>query len=137
MERLRFNADGLIPAIIQQAEGRRTRHGPHGRVLMMAWINREALEKTLATGFMHYWSRSRQKLWLKGESSGHRQEVVEWFKDCDGDTLAVHRAPAGRGVPHGLRELFLPADEPRRHTRRKSRRNRCSMRRRCTGENDE
>ena len=68
---LRFNADGLIPAVVQQEDSR--------RVLMVAWINREALARTLATGSMHYWSRSRGKLWFKGETSGHRQEVVEWF----------------------------------------------------------
>ena len=79
-----------------------------GRVLMMAWLNREALAATLETGFMHYWSRSRGKLWFKGESSGHRQEVVQWYRDCDGDTLLVHGASARRSVPHRLRELLFP-----------------------------
>ena len=102
---LRFNADGLIPAIIQQA-GDDGVHGPHGRVLMMAWINREALEKTLATGFMHYWSRSRRKLWLKGESSGHRQEVVDWFKDCDGDTLLFTVRQQGGACHTGYESCF-------------------------------
>ena len=83
---LRFNSEGLIPAIVQEAAADGAAP-PAGRVLMMAWINREALAATLATGWMHYWSRSRQKLWLKGETSGHRQEVVSWFRDCDGDTL--------------------------------------------------
>jgi phosphoribosyl-AMP cyclohydrolase len=54
---------------------------------MMAWMNRESLEKTLTTGKMHYWSRSRQKLWFKGESSGHTQDVVRWYADCDKDCL--------------------------------------------------
>ncbi len=73
----KYNSDGLIPAIVQQ----------RGRVLMMAWMNRESLRKTLETGVMHYWSRSRQKLWLKGETSGHTQKVSAWFVDCDKDAL--------------------------------------------------
>ena len=102
---LRFNADGLIPAIVQEA---REEDGavPTGRVLMMAWINREALEKTLATGFMHYWSRSRGKLWLKGESSGHRQEVVRWYKDCDGDTLLFTVRQQGGACHTGYESCF-------------------------------
>ena len=103
---LRFNADGLIPAIVQQA-GENDGHGPQGRVLMMAWINREALEKTLATGFMHYWSRSRRKLWLKGESSGHRQEVVDWFRDCDGDTLLFTVRQHGGACHTGYESCFF------------------------------
>lgn len=54
---------------------------------MFAWLNRESLQKTLETGLMHYWSRSRQKLWLKGETSGHLQRVVRWYVDCDRDVL--------------------------------------------------
>ena len=105
---LRFNADGLIPAIVQQAadDGGADAAIPAGRVLMMAWINREALEKTLATGFMHYWSRSRGKLWLKGESSGHRQEVVDWFKDCDGDTLLFTVRQQGGACHTGYESCF-------------------------------
>ena len=80
----KFTADGLIPAIVQQAsEG----NGPRGRVLMFAWMNREAIKKSLETGFMHYWSRSRKKLWLKGETSGHKQKISRWFVDCDRDVL--------------------------------------------------
>lgn len=75
----KYNADGLIPAIVQDAASK--------RVLMMAWMNRESLAKTAESGLMTYWSRSRQKLWLKGETSGHTQRVVRWFKDCDADTL--------------------------------------------------
>lgn len=81
---LKYNSDGLIPAIIQEASDTPI---PTGRVLMMAWMNEKAVEDTLATGKMHYWSRSRQKSWFKGESSGHTQSVVRWFVDCDGDTL--------------------------------------------------
>ncbi len=105
---LRFNADGLIPAIVQQARdaGESAGAAPTGRVLMMAWINREALEKTLATGYMHYWSRSRGKLWLKGESSGHRQEVVDWYKDCDGDTLLFTVRQNGGACHTGYESCF-------------------------------
>lgn len=76
---LKYNADSLIPAIVQDS----TSH----RVLMMAWMNATSLQQTLETGFMHYWSRSRQKYWLKGETSGHTQKVVRWAVDCDADTL--------------------------------------------------
>jgi len=80
-EALRFDAHGLIPAVAQDAET--------GRVLMVAWMNREAFERTLATGYAHYWSRSRKTLWKKGETSGHTQEVVDILLDCDGDTLLL------------------------------------------------
>jgi phosphoribosyl-AMP cyclohydrolase len=76
-----FNGDGLVPAIAQDT---RT-----GAVLMLAWMNREALEKTLATGAVTYWSRSRKALWTKGETSGHIQKLVEAYVDCDGDTLLL------------------------------------------------
>src|SRR6201999_4340809 len=76
----RYSKDGLIPAIVRESD-------TPGRVLMLGWMNRDALDRTLETGFMHYWSRSRQKLWLKGETSGHKQRVVRWFTDCDRDTL--------------------------------------------------
>ena len=103
---LRFNADGLIPAIVQEAHENEGGTAPTGRVLMMAWINREALEKTLATGYMHYWSRSRGKLWFKGESSGHRQEVVHWYKDCDGDTLLFTVRQTGGACHTGYESCF-------------------------------
>lgn len=99
---LRFNADGLIPAIAQQPleEG--------GRVLMMAWMDREALTATLATGRMHYWSRSRKKLWLKGEQSGHEQEVLGWARDCDGDALLFHVRQKGGAACHtGFQSCFF------------------------------
>ena len=104
---LRFNADGLIPAIVQDASGTADGAVPAGRVLMMAWLNRTALESTLATGFMHYWSRSRQKLWFKGESSGHRQEVVNWYKDCDGDTLLFTVRQTGGACHTGYESCFF------------------------------
>ena len=102
---LHFNADGLVPAIIQQDAGEGT--FPGGRVLMMAWMNREALEATVATGWMHYWSRSRQKLWLKGETSGHRQEVVSWYRDCDGDTLLFTVRQKGGACHTGFKSCFF------------------------------
>jgi len=81
IEAIKFNDAGLVPAIAQDATS--------GRVLMMAWMNAEAVEQTLATGFAHYYSRSRQKQWQKGESSGHVQKVVSMYLDCDGDTLLL------------------------------------------------
>ena len=71
--------NGLIPVVAQDAESK--------EVLMMAYANEEALEKTLSTGYAHYWSRSRQKLWMKGETSGHTQKIKEVLTDCDYDTL--------------------------------------------------
>ena len=76
-----FNDAGLVPAIAQDVAT--------GRVLMMAWMNEEAMQQTVATGFAHYYSRSRQKQWQKGESSGHVQKVIDMFLDCDGDTLLL------------------------------------------------
>ena len=81
LESITFNDAGLVPAIAQDAAT--------GRVLMMAWMNEEAVEQTLATGFAHYYSRSRSKQWKKGESSGHVQKVLEMYLDCDGDTLLL------------------------------------------------
>ncbi|MCX6974881.1 MAG: phosphoribosyl-AMP cyclohydrolase [Verrucomicrobia bacterium] len=80
----KFTSDGLIPVIVQEASGNER---PSGRVLMFAWMNSESLANTLKTGLMTFWSRSRQKLWLKGETSGHTQRVVRWFVDCDRDVL--------------------------------------------------
>ena len=83
IDEVAFNADGLVPAIAVDVETK--------DILMMAWMNQTALEETVNTGFTTYWSRSRGKLWRKGESSGHSQEVHEIRLDCDGDviTLAV------------------------------------------------
>ncbi len=81
LEQIRFNEAGLVPAIAQDATS--------GRVLMMAWMNEEAVRQTLHTGFAHYYSRSRQAQWKKGESSGHVQKVLDIFLDCDGDTLLL------------------------------------------------
>lgn len=78
---LKFNADGLIPVIAQQFDTR--------EVLMLAWMNRQAIDETLKTGRVCYWSRSRQAYWRKGETSGHVQLLKEMRFDCDGDTLLL------------------------------------------------
>ncbi len=80
----KFTSDGLIPVIVQESS---QTPRPTGRVLMFAWMNHESLAMTLKSGLMTYWSRSRSKLWLKGETSGHTQRVVRWFADCDQDVL--------------------------------------------------
>lgn len=106
MDNFKFNAEGLIPAIVQEAS---TETPPRGRVLMMAWMNREALEKTLATGKMHYWSRSRKKLWFKGESSGHTQDVVRWYADCDQDCLLFEVRQTTGACHTGYESCFFQA----------------------------
>ncbi len=96
---LKYDSNGLIPAIIQD-EGT-------GEVLMMAYMNEKALELTLETGFTHFWSRSRQKFWKKGETSGHLQEVREILMDCDADTLLIKVIQRGPGACHtGHRSCF-------------------------------
>ena len=100
----KFTSDDLIPAIVQQAPDAAT---PGGRVLMFAWMNREALQKTLETGLMHYWSRSRKKLWLKGETSGHTQKVVRWFVDCDRDVLLFEIEQTGGACHTGYESCFF------------------------------
>jgi phosphoribosyl-AMP cyclohydrolase len=99
LEKLKFDASGLIPAIIQEQST--------GRVLMMAWMNRESLEKTIATGKTHFWSRSRQKFWMKGESSGHTQAVKDVSFDCDGDTLLIQVEQIGAACHEGYRSCFF------------------------------
>ena len=91
---LTFNEQGLIPVIAQQYDT--------GKVLMMAWMNREAIHRTLATGKMTYWSRSRQAFWVKGESSGHTQKLHTMRIDCDGDALLCLVDQTG-GACHTLR----------------------------------
>jgi len=98
-EHLKFNSDGLVPAIIQEAAT--------GRVLMMAWMNRASLEKTIKTGQTHFWSRSRQKFWMKGESSGHTQTVKNIAFDCDGDTLLIQVEQVGAACHEGFHSCFF------------------------------
>ena len=95
---VRFDADGLVPAIAQQHDT--------GEVLMMAWMNREALEETLATGRVCYWSRSRRALWRKGETSGQVQHLKELRVDCDGDTVLALVDQTGVACHTGRRSCF-------------------------------
>jgi phosphoribosyl-AMP cyclohydrolase len=96
LDAVRWNADGLVPAIAQDATTL--------RVLTLAWMNREALQRTAATGEVHYWSRSRGKLWRKGESSGHVQRVREVRLDCDDDAILVLVEQIGGIACHTGRE---------------------------------
>jgi phosphoribosyl-AMP cyclohydrolase len=95
----KWNSDGLIPAIVQDAASR--------RVLMMAWMNAESLQATLATGEMHFWSRSRRELWHKGGTSGHTQRVVRWFADCDRDALLFEVEQTGGACHTGYESCFF------------------------------
>lgn len=96
-----FDADGLIPAIAQQHDT--------GEVLMVAWMNRAALAETVATGRVCYWSRSRQALWRKGETSGQIQSLVELRIDCDGDVLLLQVDQTGVACHTGRRSCFFRA----------------------------
>ena len=98
---LRFDAAGLIPAIAQDAE--------NGEVLMMAWMNETAVRATLATGRVTYWSRSRRALWIKGETSGHVQELVDFRVDCDRDCLLVTVRQTGPACHTNRRSCFYTA----------------------------
>jgi phosphoribosyl-AMP cyclohydrolase len=99
IDELKFDDAGLIPAVVQDASG--------GQVLMVAWMNREAAEKTFETGQAHYYSRSRGKLWLKGETSGHTQAVREVRVDCDADVLLLKVAQEGGACHTGYRSCFF------------------------------
>lgn len=96
---LKYDEKGLIPAIVQDVE--------NGEVLMMAYMNDTSLKATVETGFTNFWSRSRQKYWKKGESSGNVQEVKEILYDCDEDTLLIKVKQHGAGACHtGSRTCF-------------------------------
>jgi len=101
VESLKYNDDGLIPAIAQQHDT--------GEVLMMAWMNEAAVRETLKTGKVCYWSRSRGKLWRKGESSGQVQTLKELRWDCDADTLLLQVDQAGVACHTGRRNCFYNA----------------------------
>jgi phosphoribosyl-AMP cyclohydrolase len=103
IDTLKFNSEGLIPAIIQDQET--------GRVLMMAWMNRASLEKTVQERKTFFWSRSRQKFWMKGESSGHVQHVKDIACDCDGDTLLIQVSQTGAACHEGYRSCFFRSVE--------------------------
>ena len=99
IEKLKFNDDGLVPAIVQEENT--------GRVVMMAWMNKASLKSTIETGKAHFWSRSRQKYWMKGESSGHTQEVKDIAFDCDGDTLLIQVEQHGAACHEGYKSCFF------------------------------
>lgn len=96
---LEFDDRGLIPAIVQDAE--------NGDVLMMAWMNPESLERTIEEGRTVFWSRSRQELWRKGETSRHVQHVEEIRADCDGDVLLIRVHQVGAACHTGERSCFF------------------------------
>ncbi len=98
---LKFNEAGLIPAIAQDESS--------GEVLMMAWMNVQAIEKTLETGRVTYWSRSRQSFWIKGETSGHVQELVDFRFDCDRDCLLIQVRQTGAACHTNRRTCFYTA----------------------------
>jgi phosphoribosyl-AMP cyclohydrolase len=102
LARVRYNDDGLVPAIVQE-------HGT-GRVLTLAWMNEATVQESLETGRTVFWSRSRQERWRKGDTSGDRQWVREAYYDCDGDALLFVVEQEGRGACHtGERSCFYRA----------------------------
>jgi len=99
LDELRFDGQGLIPAVVQEADT--------GELLMVAWMDRAAVETTLSSGVTHFWSRSRGKPWRKGETSGHVQHVQSVYADCDGDTLLVLVHQEGSACHTGQRTCFF------------------------------
>ena len=99
LDKLKFDSNGLIPIIVQDVQ--------NGQVLMMAYMNREALEKTLSTGKIHTYSRSRGRLALKGESSGHFEFVKTWLTDCDRDALVFKVEQIGGACHEGYYSCFF------------------------------
>ncbi|MBN1342808.1 MAG: phosphoribosyl-AMP cyclohydrolase [Phycisphaerae bacterium] len=99
LDELKYDANGLIPAIVQDHET--------DEVLMMAYMNKASLTKTIETGKTHFWSRSRQKYWMKGESSGHVQDVVDIYTDCDADTLLIRARQHGAACHEGYHNCFF------------------------------
>jgi phosphoribosyl-AMP cyclohydrolase len=99
VDNLKYDSNGLIPAIVQDADT--------GEVLMMAYMNKASLEDSIKTGKTHFWSRSRQKYWMKGESSGHTQDITEIFIDCDADTILVKARQHGAACHEGYKNCFF------------------------------
>ncbi|MEN9739857.1 MAG: hypothetical protein RLZ72_123 [Actinomycetota bacterium] len=93
-----YNSDGLVPAVVQQVDT--------GEVLMLAWLNAEAVSRTLTEGIVTYWSRSRQQFWRKGDTSGNVQRLVSMQLDCDGDTLLLTVDQTGVACHTGSRTCF-------------------------------
>ena len=104
LDAVAFDAAGLVPVVAQDADD--------GQVLMVAWANREALERSLSSGRVHFWSRSREALWMKGESSGNTLELVSLHADCDRDTLLARVRPAGPACHTGERTCFGRGSTP-------------------------
>ena len=100
---IKFNEKGLIPVVAQCVHS--------GKVLMMAWMNEEALNKTIDTNYMYYFSRSRQKLWQKGETSGHFQKLIELRLDCDNDTLLALIEQTGAACHTGVKSCFFKSSK--------------------------
>ena len=100
---LKYDAQGLIPAVIQDADS--------GELLMVAYMNPASLKSTIETGKTHFWSRSRQKYWMKGESSGHTQAVKDISFDCDGDTLLIQVEQTGAACHEGYQSCFFRSIE--------------------------
>lgn len=98
VDRVSFNADGLVPAVAQDASS--------GQVLMLAWMDRDAVAETLRTGSATYYSRSRGRRWVKGETSGNTQKVLAMALDCDGDTILLTVDQAGPACHTGTRTCF-------------------------------
>ena len=99
LEHVKFSADGLVPVVAQDRR--------NGNLLMVAWADRAALERTLATGLAHYWSRSRKAMWQKGETSGHSQRVAEIRLDCDADTILYRVDQSGPACHTGAPTCFF------------------------------
>ena len=98
LKRLKFNEKGLIPVIIQDVDT--------NEILMLAYMNEEAFSMTMESGKTHFWSRSREKLWLKGEESGNYQQVANVYFDCDADTLLIKVRQVGGACHKGYRSCF-------------------------------
>lgn len=99
LDDLKYDANGLIPAIVQDADT--------GEILMMAYMNKNSLADSIRTGKTHFWSRSRQKYWMKGESSGHTQDIQEILIDCDADTLLIKARQHGAACHEGYKNCFF------------------------------
>jgi len=97
--RVKFDGNGLVPAIVQDAR--------NGKVLMLAYMNQDALDLTISTGETHFWSRSRNEMWHKGATSGNTQRVVEIRLDCDGDAILVRVTPKGPACHTGAESCFF------------------------------
>jgi phosphoribosyl-AMP cyclohydrolase len=98
LDDLKYDVNGLIPAIVQDADT--------GEVLMMAYMNKNSLEDSIRTGKTHFWSRSRQKYWMKGESSGHTQDIQAIYIDCDKDTVLIKAKQHGAACHEGYKSCF-------------------------------